>query len=67
VKAGRQQNAALVQTLHKLQPAGEPQERTMTIVQLVAEFGLDVADVFLPLSQVSQGSRSLVVVDQDKP
>ncbi|HEY4219792.1 MAG TPA: bacillithiol biosynthesis cysteine-adding enzyme BshC, partial [Myxococcota bacterium] len=63
VKVGRQTRPDLVAAFQKLKPGNEPQERTMTIVQLVAELGLDAADAFLGLAQVGQAGRTLVTVD----
>lgn len=63
VKVGRQARPELVASFHKLKPGNEPQERTMTIIQLVAELGLDAADTFMPLAQVGKPGRTLVAVD----
>ncbi len=63
VKVGRQSRPDLIGAFHKLRPGNEPQERTMTIVQLVAELGLDAADTFVSLAQVGKPGRTLVAVD----
>ncbi len=66
VKVGRQERPELVDTLSKLRPAGrDPQERTMSIAQLLAEVGPDIAKQLLPRAHVRQTGPELIVVGKD--
>lgn len=63
VKVGRQARPELVRAFNQLLPGGAPQERSMSLVQLVAEVGTDAAALFLPHAQVDGAQRHLVKVD----
>lgn len=61
LKVGRKERADLVSTLYRLSPRGAPQERTMTVAQLVAEHGIDTVVRLLESADAHQKRPELVI------
>jgi bacillithiol biosynthesis cysteine-adding enzyme BshC len=65
VKVGRAQNRDLMTLMARLRPRGEPQERAMSIAQLMADFGPGIIDLLVQRAIADQAAPELIAVDAD--
>jgi bacillithiol biosynthesis cysteine-adding enzyme BshC/N-acetyl-alpha-D-glucosaminyl L-malate synthase BshA len=67
LKVGRHLNPIGITTIHHLLPQNDPQERKLSIAQLLAEFGPQIAEALLPFAEPNQTARQLLVLPEHAP
>jgi L-malate glycosyltransferase len=62
LKTGRKLKPQGVAVIHRLLPANVPQERKLSLGQLLAEYGPNIAEALLPFAEAGHPARQLLVL-----
>jgi bacillithiol biosynthesis cysteine-adding enzyme BshC len=62
IREGRRQNAAGIAAFSYVNPGGKPQERCLSIAELIATYGFSIVERLLPMACPDSNQRRLVTI-----